>query len=381
MEQTSADAERLCKAAIEAVHRGQPEAARRLIEPLAATAFAPWLLLAQVRLAAGDVDGAEQAIDRLLAIEPRHLGALIVKGDCRTQQRDSRAATAFYNSALAVADGLDSVPQGLAAALRRVQDAVRRNLAEYEASLRGALSDAGIATSPWIAEALDILTGRRQIYPQEPLTFYYPGLPLSQFYDPAQFEWAAAIESRTDAIRDELVAVMRDGDGFHPYVEQDPNRPARPSATMVADPGWSAYYLWRDGVPVAGQADRCPATMAALALAPMPVIPHRAPMALFSLMKPGMHIIPHHGFLNTRLICHLPLIVPDGCTLRVGNAERTWSERELVIFDDSIEHEARNGGTSTRVVLLFEVWRPEIDEHEREALTLLFAHIADYSEG
>ena len=46
--------------------------------------------------------------------------------------------------------------------------------------------------------------------------------------------------------------------------------------------------------------------------------------------------------LNTRLICHLPLIVPNGCWLRVGNETREWEEGKLLIFDDSIEHEAKN---------------------------------------
>src|SRR3546814_6464409 len=70
----------------------------------------------------------------------------------------------------------------------------------------------------------------------------------------------------------------------------------------------------------------CPAALAALELAPQPVIPGRAPIALFSRLTPGTHIQPHHGMLNTRLICHLPLIVPDGCALRVGAETRGRSE-------------------------------------------------------
>ena len=94
-------------------------------------------------------------------------------------------------------------------------------------------------------------------------------------------------------------------------------------------------------------------------------------MALFSLLKPGAHIRPHHGLFNFRLICHLPLTVPPGCTLRVGNQERSWSEGELLIFDDSMEHEARNQSDRQRIILLFEIWRPEITEADREALKVL----------
>ena len=64
--------------------------------------------------------------------------------------------------------------------------------------------------------------------------------------------------------------------------------------------------------------------------------------------------------LNSRVICHLPLIVPKGCWLRVGNDTREWEEGKLLIFDDSIEHEARNPTGEFRIILLFDVWRPEL---------------------
>jgi aspartyl/asparaginyl beta-hydroxylase (cupin superfamily) len=101
-------------------------------------------------------------------------------------------------------------------------------------------------------------------------------------------------------------------------------------------------------------------------------------MALFSLLRPGTHIQPHHGLLNTRLICHLPLIAPPGCRLRVGGEVRSVEPGKALIFDDSFEHEAWNDGAETRVVLLFEIWRPEITAKERQALTAMFEAITLY---
>jgi aspartyl/asparaginyl beta-hydroxylase (cupin superfamily) len=87
-------------------------------------------------------------------------------------------------------------------------------------------------------------------------------------------------------------------------------------------------------------------------------------------LSAATRIPPHNVLLNTRLICHLPLIVPERCgALRVGNEERPWVEGEMLIFDDSIEHEAWNSSTADRVILLFEIWRPEIAEAERELIT------------
>ena len=82
----------------------------------------------------------------------------------------------------------------------------------------------------------------------------------------------------------------------------------------------------------------------------------RTPSILFSLLRPGMHIAPHHGFMNARYICHLPLIVPEGCAMRVGSQTRAWTEGHACLFDDSIEHEAWNKHPDRlRVVLIFDV--------------------------
>ena len=70
--------------------------------------------------------------------------------------------------------------------------------------------------------------------------------------------------------------------------------------------------------------------------------------------------------MNARYICHLPLIVPDGCAMRVGSETRAWTEGRACVFDDSIEHEAWNKDPARlRVVLIFDVWRPELTEAER----------------
>ena len=178
-------------------------------------------------------------------------------------------------------------------------------------------------------------------------------------------------EARAAAVA-EMFRVLRPG-GRLLIAEYRP--PANP---LLDDPGWGAFNLWRGGVPVEPNATICPNTMAALSLAPIPVIPGRSPMAIFSRLTPGTHIRPHHGMLNTRLICHLPLIAPDGCALRVGSETRPWRDGRMLIFDDSFEHEAWNRGTETRIVLLFEVWRPELTIDERAALTDIFEAIDTY---
>ena len=101
-------------------------------------------------------------------------------------------------------------------------------------------------------------------------------------------------------------------------------------------------------------------------------------MAIISVLKPGTHIPPHTGMLNTRLICHIPLIVEEGCRLRVGAETRDVVAGKAMIFDDSIEHEAWNNSDQTRAVLLFEIWRPELSGQERTALTAMYEAIGAY---
>ena len=106
---------------------------------------------------------------------------------------------------------------------------------------------------------------------------------------------------------------------------------------------------------------------------------NRSPSILFSLLRPGARIPPHTGFVNTRLICHLPLIVPEGCHFRVGNEVRKWVEGQAWVFDDTMEHEAWNDSGETRVILLFEIWRPELTIEERGLVNAMFEAIDTHS--
>ena len=179
------------------------------------------------------------------------------------------------------------------------------------------------------------------------------------------------------AIRAEAEAVLANRAGVAPYVEAPKDRPAK-AHSLMNDSRWSAFHLFKGGEPLAENAARCPATMAALAELPLPRIAGRSPMALFSILAPHTHIKPHTGMLNTRLICHLPLIVPPNCRLRVGNHTRTVEAGRMLMFDDSIEHEAWNDSDEVRVILLLEIWRPELTAAERTGLTALFESVAGY---
>jgi aspartyl/asparaginyl beta-hydroxylase (cupin superfamily) len=256
-----------------------------------------------------------------------------------------------------------------------------RYAGKFELFLLDRLHHASAAQGPASArfvQSIDILLGKKNIYFQQPQKYYFPELPQIQFYDRSAFPWMDEVEAATSAIRCELDELLRDGSGFRPYVEGDRSRPRRDPSGLTDNPDWSAFYLWKDGRPVPENLARCPRTAAALAHVPLTDVANRSPEVLFSLLRPGAHIPPHSGLVNTRLICHLPLIVPQGCDFRVGNDVRTLVEGKAWAFDDTIEHEAWNNSDRIRGILLFEVWRPELSEGERRMVRAMFEAIDVY---
>jgi hypothetical protein len=367
--------------ALDRMRRGDPGALSFMEEQAARSGSPPqlWLMLAEARRVAGSEAGCEAALDEALKRDGRFVQALLAKGELVAQRGDDRAAVSFLSMALSQAP--PNPPPALAERLQRATALIAAAQVRFSGHLEGQLRHAGLGADrpERFAEAVAILKGEAQVQLQQPTSFYYPGLPQLAFHNPADHPWMATLEAAAPAMRAEVEALLS-GDTFAPYVQGDASRANRGHA-LLDDPRWSAFYLWKDGAVIADNAARCPATMNALEAAPLPMIPGRAPNILFSQLRPMTHIPPHWGMLNTRLICHIPLIVPEGCRLRVGNHERRVEAGKALLFDDSILHEAWNDSEETRVILLLEVWNPALGAAERDALTAMFGAIGLYGEG
>jgi aspartate beta-hydroxylase len=95
-----------------------------------------------------------------------------------------------------------------------------------------------------------------------------------------------------------------------------------------------------------------------------------------SRMRAGTHIRAHRGPTNLRLRCHLGIEVPDGdCAIRVGDETRRWREGECLVFDDHFEHEAWNHTTGDRIVLIVDLWHPELSMTEVRLLEGLHRYV------
>ena len=366
-----------------ALKMGDANAARacfdRFVSAGAADA-AVWYGLSLVNRSLGASAEENSALDQALALDPRHLPALIAKGDWFSRSGDRRAANSYYRAVIKLAAVTPSLPPDWRADIQRVEAASQRFARDYEEHLLAALTAGGLGGpgTERFAHAVDLLLGKREIYYQQPKYFFFPGLPHTQFFDRRQFPWAGALERASEGIIAEVRAIVEAGTGVVPYIQRETNRPAFDVRGLLDNPDWSAFYLIRDGTTLADNAARCPRTLAAISELPLCRIDGRTPSVLFSLLRPGARIPPHTGQMNTRLICHLPLIVPDGCALRVGNETRPWMEGQTLIFDDTIEHEAWNTSEQLRVVLLFDIWRPELSLDERDLVAAMLAAVDSY---
>ncbi len=95
-------------------------------------------------------------------------------------------------------------------------------------------------------------------------------------------------------------------------------------------------------------------------------------------MKPKTSISAHYGATNLKLRCHFPLFVPEEAYLRVASDPRPWEEGKMIIFDDSYEHEAANlSEKEERVILLIDIWNPEIHNEEVNEIKNMFKKLED----
>jgi aspartyl/asparaginyl beta-hydroxylase (cupin superfamily) len=381
--QPAIDPDRLIREGAQALGQGRAKEARARFQQAAATDSAnplAWLLLAIACRHTADPSAEEAALDRLLALDPRSLRGLIMKADCRAHAGNQADAIGFYRAALGLAETA-GIPPDDAEEVERARTALRALEDRAHAKREALMAGRGLPPASWsprFARALDIAAGRRKLYVQRPTVFTYPELPNVQYYDSADFPWVAGVEAATASVREELQALLSaDGlAGFRPYIQaKDGAVRLDTNKGLVESKDWSALFLSENGRPDERLVARCPKTWEVLRQAPLVDIPGWGPTVMFSLLKAGARIAAHTGMFNTRLVCHLPLIVPPGCFFRVGNEIREWREGKLFIFDDTIEHEAWNDSNEDRVVLIFDIWRPELSGQERRELSALFANL------
>ena len=199
--------------------------------------------------------------------------------------------------------------------------------------------------------------------PYYPIYGDYDGR-MPRFYDASELPFAVAVEAAWPEIRRELEGVLHAGAApFRPNWD--------PYDCRVS--GWKSANLFTYTRAYPEVLARFPVTAGVLAR-----IPH-VTSAFVNVLEPRTRIPSHCGDSNTTWRCHLPLVVPreaERCGIEVGGERRSWREGRLLAFCDAHRHHAWNDSDEPRVVLVFDVMRPEYVAHERRICGRVLGGIA-----
>lgn len=98
----------------------------------------------------------------------------------------------------------------------------------------------------------------------------------------------------------------------------------------------------------------------------------------FNLLEPNGRIKPHCGDTNAVIRCHLGLVIPDklfSCGIKVGNETRHWEKAKTLAFTDAFDHEAWNNTNQQRIILLFDVLKPEYKTNKYKICGVVLASL------
>jgi aspartate beta-hydroxylase len=172
-------------------------------------------------------------------------------------------------------------------------------------------------------------------------------------HDARQYPWIERLEAAYPEIKREALAML-DAAALQPHPQR------------LADAGnWLTSYFYVKGKPIEATHKACPVTSSVIKSC-FPLGPGE--QVFFSVLSGDAHIKAHCGPWNTRLTCHLGLVVPDGPSMRVENEIVKWQEGKCLVFDDSFEHEVWNRSDARRIVLLIQFWHPDLTPDEVWAL-------------
>lgn len=352
-----------------------------------------WHQLGASQMMEGDARGAAESLRRALQLGPRMFVARLRLGIALEQLGENHQALLEYFGAINVAQEQgrwlsdDTTGPGLREAVKhaiRYVDAGRHAL--FDGVLEPLRQRYGRSEMARVEQALAIYLGEQPANlpdpRQKPKFLYFPGVPSRTYYPRDRFPWYEQLEANTDVIREELRSVLMEAqDDLESFL----GGPAGDLPGLLKGQGsspasWDAFFFYRHGQRFDEHLQRCPRTAAILEELPLARVRAHAPEALFSVLRPGSHILPHRGVTNTRLVTHLPLIVPPDCAIRVGGEIHAWQEGRCVTFDDTMEHEAWNRSDETRVVMILDCWNPDMTEAEQVAVAELVGAIGDFND-
>ncbi|MCH2204091.1 MAG: aspartyl/asparaginyl beta-hydroxylase domain-containing protein, partial [Fuerstiella sp.] len=169
-------------------------------------------------------------------------------------------------------------------------------------------------------------------------------MKLPVYYERSELPWADKVEQEFNEIRSEIcMSTEQDSPSFN--VAYD-------NAFMETGDFWTARNIIAWGLTSSEEYPKTLQLMREIG----------ALNCFISRLAPGSDLKKHNGESDGYIRCHLPLVVPGGLPdvgLEVAEQKRPWVEGQIIAFNDLQYHGAFNFSEKERVVLIFDVMRPE----------------------
>ena len=178
----------------------------------------------------------------------------------------------------------------------------------------------------------------------------YANVPDKPVFSRSDFDWTQQLEENWTVILNE----------FEHLSKLVQNLPAiqdiqQEQKVLNQDQNWKTFFLFGFGEKARLNCALCPETTALLESIP------GMKTAFFSVIAPGKHIPAHKGLFKGIIRSHLGLVIPGApgsCRMRIAEQMYSWKPGEVIVFDDTYEHEVWNDSDQPRVVLLLDIVRP-----------------------
>ncbi len=171
--------------------------------------------------------------------------------------------------------------------------------------------------------------------------------------DPGQYPELDVLRDNWTTIRDEAEALYRSG-----YFDAT----KRPGTAGYYDVGfrtffkygWSRFYLRWYGYTHESARSLCPQTVELLSRA------RSLNGAMFALLPVGSELTRHADPMACSMRYHLGLVTPNSekCFINIDGNKRYWKDGEVLMFDETYLHFARNDSDQYRLILMCDINRP-----------------------
>lgn len=175
-------------------------------------------------------------------------------------------------------------------------------------------------------------------------------VPDTPFIDKSHFPFLEEFEEKSDIITQEVRGILEHREAIPGFEQVSPDQ-----YRIAVAKQWKTFVLYGFGEPLPKNCKSAPVTAELLSRTP------NVQTAWFSILAPGYHIPAHTGVTKGIVRAHLGLIIPkerEKCRIRVHDQIEAWKTGEVIVLDDTYEHEVWNDTDEERVILLFDFDRP-----------------------